>query len=102
LRPWRPRSGETSLCPTGARQARARGDGKVLLVEGDGSLMMDVQELETIRRQGIRLLMAIMNDGGYGADAHNFRANMITPRKPCTAAATSPPPRRASGFAAPQ
>ena len=35
---------------------------------------MHVQELETIHRQGIRMLIAIMNDGGYGAEFHKFRA----------------------------
>jgi acetolactate synthase-1/2/3 large subunit len=57
--------------------AQARGDGKVCLIEGDGSLMMHCQELETIQRHGIRLLMTIMNDGGYGAEFHKFRANSI-------------------------
>ena len=47
------------------------------LIEGDGSLMMHCQELETIQRHGIRLLMAIMNDGGYGAEFHKFRANDV-------------------------
>ena len=50
-------------------------------IEGDGSLMMHVQELETIRRQGIKMLMAIMNDGGYGAEVHKFRANGITAKE---------------------
>jgi thiamine pyrophosphate-dependent acetolactate synthase large subunit-like protein len=40
---------------------------------------MHIQELETIRRQGIRLLMAIINDGGYGAEIHKFRANGLDP-----------------------
>ena len=55
--------------------AAARGDGKVALIEGDGSLLMHIQELETIRRQGIKLLINIMNDGGYGAEFHKFRAH---------------------------
>ena len=59
--------------------AAARGDGKVVLIEGDGSLYMHVQELETIRRQGIQMLIAILNDGGYGAEFHKFRANKIDP-----------------------
>jgi len=59
--------------------AAARGDGKVLLIEGDGSLYMHVQELETIRRQGIQMLVAIMNDGGYGAEFHKFRAGGFDP-----------------------
>src|SRR4051812_3091961 len=70
-----------SALPAAIGIAAARGDGKVLLVEGDGSLMMHVQELETVRRQGIRMLMAIMNDGGYGAEVHKFRANGITAKE---------------------
>ena len=60
--------------PAAIGVAAARGDGKVALIEGDGSLLMHVQELETIHRQGIRMLIAIMNDGGYGAEFHKFRA----------------------------
>ena len=44
---------------------------------------------------------AIMNDGGYGAEVHKFRANGIDrPRRRSTAAAISPPWRRASACAA--
>jgi thiamine pyrophosphate-dependent acetolactate synthase large subunit-like protein len=59
--------------------AAARGDGKVMLIEGDGSLLMHIQELETIRRQGIRMLISVMNDGGYGAEVHKFRAHGLDP-----------------------
>ncbi len=59
--------------------AQARGDGKVALIEGDGSLMMHVQELDTIKRHGIPMLITIMNDGGYGAEFHKFRANKVDP-----------------------
>jgi len=65
--------------PAAIGVAAARGDGKVLLIEGDGSLLMHIQELETIRRQGVRLLMAIINDGGYGAEIHKFRAGGLSP-----------------------
>ena len=57
--------------------AAARGDGKVALIEGDGSLLMHIQELETIQRHGIKMLINIMNDGGYGAEFHKFRARNI-------------------------
>ena len=63
--------------PAAIGVAAARGDGKVALIEGDGSLLMHVQELETIHRQGVRMLIAIMNDGGYGAEFHKFRARGI-------------------------
>jgi thiamine pyrophosphate-dependent acetolactate synthase large subunit-like protein len=57
--------------------AAARGDGKLLLIEGDGSLMMHIQELETLKRQNIRMLICAVNDGGYGAEVHKFRAQGI-------------------------
>jgi thiamine pyrophosphate-dependent acetolactate synthase large subunit-like protein len=53
--------------------AVARGDGKVALIEGDGSLLMHAQELETVKRHEIRMLMCVFNDGGYGAEIHKFR-----------------------------
>lgn len=65
--------------PAAIGVAAARGDGRVLLIEGDGSMLMHIQELETIRRQGIRLLMAVINDGGYGAEIHKFRAHGMSP-----------------------
>ena len=68
-----------SALPAAIGIAKARGDGKVALIEGDGSIMLHVQELETVRRQGIQMLVAIMNDGGYGAEFHKFRANNIDP-----------------------
>jgi thiamine pyrophosphate-dependent acetolactate synthase large subunit-like protein len=70
-----------SALPTAIGVAAARGDGKVLLIEGDGSLLMHIQELETIRRQGIRLLICAVNDGGYGAEVHKFRAQGYDPKE---------------------
>lgn len=66
--------------PAAIGVAAARKDGKVLLIEGDGSLLMHIQELETIRREGHRLLIAIINDGGYGAEIHKFRAGGLDPK----------------------
>lgn len=57
--------------------ALARGDGKVVLFEGDGSMLMHIQEMETMRRYGVRLLVCTMNDGGYGAEFHKFRAKGV-------------------------
>ncbi|MCC6532497.1 MAG: thiamine pyrophosphate-binding protein [Burkholderiales bacterium] len=68
-----------SAFPSAIGIAAARGDGKVLLIEGDGSLMMHIQELETIRRHGIRMLICAVNDGGYGAEVHKFRAQGYDP-----------------------
>lgn len=53
--------------------AAARGNGKVVLLDGDGGVMMHLQELEAIERQGIKLLVCVLNDGGYGAEVHKLR-----------------------------
>ncbi len=54
--------------------AAARPDQTVVLFDGDGSLMMHVQELETIKRHGMNILIIVMNDGAYGSEVHKFRA----------------------------
>jgi acetolactate synthase I/II/III large subunit len=53
--------------------AAARKNGKVVLFEGDGSLLMHIQELEAVRRHGLKLLFIIANDGAYGAEIHKLR-----------------------------
>ncbi|MYZ46861.1 thiamine pyrophosphate-binding protein [Propylenella binzhouense] len=55
--------------------ALARGDGSVVLFDGDGSALMHIQELETIARHRIKLLICILNDGGYGSEFHKLRAD---------------------------
>ena len=59
--------------------AVARGNDKVMLIDGDGSLYQHIQELETVRRHGLKLLICILNDGGYGAEMHKFRAYGVDP-----------------------
>jgi acetolactate synthase I/II/III large subunit len=54
--------------------AAARPDQKVVLFDGDGSLMMHVQELETIKRHRLNILIVVMNDGAYGSEVHKLRA----------------------------
>jgi len=54
--------------------AAARPDRTVVLFDGDGSLMMHVQELETIRRHRLNILIVVMNDGAYGSEVHKLRA----------------------------
>lgn len=60
--------------------AVARGDGRVVLFDGDGSLLMYIQELETIKRHGVKLLIVCSNDGAYGAEIHKLRADGLTDR----------------------
>ena len=54
--------------------AAARPDQRVVLFDGDGSLMMHVQELETIKRHGLKILIVVMNDGAYGSEVHKLRS----------------------------
>ena len=54
--------------------AAARPDRPVVLFDGDGSVMMHVQELETIRRHGLKILVVVANDGAYGSEVHKLRA----------------------------
>lgn len=43
-------------------------------VEGDGSLMFNLQELETIVRQKMQMVLIVWNDAGYGAEVHKLVA----------------------------
>jgi thiamine pyrophosphate-dependent acetolactate synthase large subunit-like protein len=54
--------------------AAARPDRTVVLFDGDGSVMMHVQELETIKRHGLNLLIVVMNDAAYGSELHKLRS----------------------------
>jgi thiamine pyrophosphate-dependent acetolactate synthase large subunit-like protein len=36
--------------------------------------MMHIQELETIRRHGLNILVVVMNDGAYGSEIHKLRS----------------------------
>jgi thiamine pyrophosphate-dependent acetolactate synthase large subunit-like protein len=54
--------------------AAARPDRPVVLFDGDGSLLMHVQELETIKRHRLNILIVVMNDGAYGSELHKLRA----------------------------
>ena len=54
--------------------AAARPDRTAVLFDGDGSLMMHVQELETIRRHGLKILIVVINDGAYGSEVHKLRS----------------------------
>jgi thiamine pyrophosphate-dependent acetolactate synthase large subunit-like protein len=46
----------------------------VVLFDGDGSLMMHVQELETIKRHRLNILIVVINDGAYGSEVHKLRS----------------------------
>ncbi|MSP03722.1 MAG: thiamine pyrophosphate-binding protein [Acetobacteraceae bacterium] len=43
-------------------------------IEGDGSMMFNIQELETIIREKLNITLVVWNDGGYGAEVHKLTA----------------------------
>jgi len=45
-----------------------------IAVEGDGSLMFNLQELETIVRHKLQMVLIVWNDCGYGAEVHKLVA----------------------------
>jgi thiamine pyrophosphate-dependent acetolactate synthase large subunit-like protein len=51
----------------------ARDDVPVTCIEGDTSLLMNLQELETAARLRLPLRIIVMNDGAMGAELHKLR-----------------------------
>jgi len=45
-----------------------------IAIEGDGSLLMNVQELFTVARHKLQLVLIVWNDAGFGAEVHKLRA----------------------------
>jgi len=58
--------------------AVANPDVPTVLFDGDGSLMMHIQELETILRHKLNVLICVMNDGAYGSEIHKLRAHGLS------------------------
>lgn len=50
----------------------------VVLFDGDGGLMMHAQELETVRRYNLKLLICVFNDGAFGSEIHKLRADNLS------------------------
>lgn len=50
--------------------AIARRESTTVLAIGDGGLMMSLAELQTAVRYGLRLLVVVSNDSGFGAEVH--------------------------------
>jgi thiamine pyrophosphate-dependent acetolactate synthase large subunit-like protein len=46
----------------------------IVAVDGDGSALQNIQELDTAARLGVKLLYFIVNDEAYGAEYHKLRA----------------------------
>jgi acetolactate synthase I/II/III large subunit len=72
---------------TAVGAALARPDRLTVLVAGDGGLMMSLGELETIARYGLRMVVLVLNDEGYGAEVQILKSQG---RRPETALFTNP------------
>jgi thiamine pyrophosphate-dependent acetolactate synthase large subunit-like protein len=57
--------------------AAAKPDKTVLLIDGDGGFYMHAQELDTVRRHNLRILICILNDGAFGSEIHKLRADGV-------------------------
>jgi thiamine pyrophosphate-dependent acetolactate synthase large subunit-like protein len=61
--------------PTAIGAAVASPTRPLVILDGDGSLMMHIQELDTAARYGLDITVIVANDGGFGAEAHKLRAS---------------------------
>lgn len=50
-----------------------------IAIEGDGSIMMNIQELFTVTRHNLQLVLIVWNDGGFGAEVHKLRVKGFNP-----------------------
>ncbi|MEM6303933.1 MAG: thiamine pyrophosphate-dependent enzyme [Pseudomonadota bacterium] len=57
--------------------AAAKPDRPIVLIDGDGSALMHIQELETMQRAGLHVLTIVLNDGAYGSEIHKLRADGV-------------------------
>ena len=58
--------------------AAAHRDRPVVLIDGDGSALMHIQELETMARHQMKVLTIVMNDGAYGSEVHKLRVDGVS------------------------
>ncbi len=70
--PWHLGSVGLAL-PVGLGVADVRRDRPTVVVEGDGGLLMNPAELDTLARLGLPVLVLVLDDGAYGAEVHLLR-----------------------------
>lgn len=51
----------------------------LVCVDGDGSALQNIQELDTVARLGLKFLYVVVNDEAYGAEYHKLRAHERDP-----------------------
>lgn len=52
---------------------------RVLLITGDGGVLMNIHELATAKRCGVKLVVLVWNDGGYGMVRWHAQKQGFTP-----------------------
>lgn len=67
--------GEMGFCLPGAIGASCASGGIVIAVSGDGSFMMNLQELQTVVRNQFNIKMVITNNNGYSGVRHGQKAH---------------------------
>ena len=50
-----------------------------LVIEGDGSLMMNLQELDSVARHNVNMVLLVWNDHGFGAEVHKLKVKGFDP-----------------------
>jgi thiamine pyrophosphate-dependent acetolactate synthase large subunit-like protein len=61
--------------------ARGRPDCPVVLMIGDGGMLMSMGEIETLIREDLPMIVVIMNDAAYGAEVHILKGQNLPPAK---------------------
>lgn len=67
--------GEMGFVLPGALGAAASCDGMVFAITGDGSVMMNLQELQTVVRNHFNIKLIIINNNGYSGVRHGQKAH---------------------------
>lgn len=67
----------------------------LVVIDGDGSVLMHIQELDTVARYRIPMTLIVANDGAFGAEVHKLRPAGLTD----TIATFTPPDFSAIGEA---
>lgn len=70
--PWQLGSVGLAL-PVGLGVADAQPDRPTVVVEGDGGLLMNPAELDTLARLRLPVLVVVLDDGAFGAEVHLLR-----------------------------
>jgi thiamine pyrophosphate-dependent acetolactate synthase large subunit-like protein len=66
--------------PLALGAAAACPDRPIVLIEGDGSILMNAAELEGLATSDAHIFVLVLNDHAYGAEFHKLRAKGLDPQ----------------------